>query len=644
MKHSIISLFILLSVGLLAQDNATIMTINGDQVTRSEFEAIYKKNNKEADVSPAALDEYAELFVNFKLKVKEAESLKMDTVKQFVKELAGYRSQLARPYLIDTELSDNLIKEAYDRMTEEIEASHILIKLDPQPLPDDTLKAYNKIEKIKADIVGGKMEFSKAAAKLSDDPSSKDNLGLLGYFSSLQMVYPFETAAYSTKIGEVSDIVRTRFGYHILKVHDRRAARGEILTAHIMVKSKKTDDEGLQKVAKDKIDELYQELKKGLKFESLTSKYSEDKSTAKKGGELPWFGTGKMVPEFEDAAFALKSDGDYSEPVRSDYGWHIIKRLGKKDVPTFSEKEKELKTRIQKDSRSEMSQRSFIAKRKKEYGFTQVDKSLSVIRAKVDSTYLIGKWESGKMKKFKKPLFSIGDKKFTQRDFVQHLVDTQNRVRERDLDKVFNDKYSQFVDDAVIAYEDVRLEQKYPEFKALMQEYRDGILLFELTDDKVWNKAIKDTLGLREYYEVNKEDFKYEERVKGAVYTCKDRATALKVRSMVEQGMANDKVNAAVNVDTQLNLTIISGEHEKGDEPITERIPFKKGLSTIEEIEGQFVFMDVKEVLPPEVKPFDKIKGLVTAGYQAQLEEEWIKELRGKYEVKVNREVLHSIR
>ncbi len=644
-RATMLALFVTLAMSnLQSQNSPTIMTINGDAISKSEFEAIYKKNNRDADVTPEALDEYSELFVNFKLKVKEAESLKMDTASKFINELNGYRQQLARPYLIDSELTEQLVKEAYDRLTEEIKASHILIKAAPGDLPADTLAAYKRIQKLKADVEQGRREFGTAAKEMSDDPSAKSNEGMLGYFTSLQMVYPFESAAYNTKVGEVSDIVRTRFGYHILKVHDRRAARGEIKSAHIMLKSSETMSEDKRSEAQEKIRQIHQELKDGTNWEKLVLQFSEDKSTKAKGGELPWFGTGKMVMEFEDAAFSLANDGDYSAPIQTQYGWHIIKRLEKKPVPTYDEKKKELQNRITKDSRAQMSKKSFIERVKKDYGFKENSKHLTKVTALVDSTVFIGNWRPGDISKYKKPMFAIGKKKFRQSDFIKFMRDNQGRTQEKDVTKYVNEKYDIFKEKSITAYEDARLEQKYPEFKALMQEYRDGILLFELTDKKVWSMAIEDTVGLKNYYDKHSEEFKYDERVKGSVYASKNAETAARVRQMVERGMTSDQINSSVNVGSQLNLTIISGAHEKNDEEITKLIPFKAGISDTHMINGQHVFMNVKEVLAPEVKPFDRIKGLVTAAYQNQLEKEWISELRAKYTVDLNKEVLHSIR
>jgi len=632
-----------ISIGSQAQDSPTIMTIDGQPISKKEFENIYKKNNRDSVVTTAALDEYLELFINFKLKVREAEKLKLDTASQFTTELAGYRKQLSRPYLVDNVKKEELLHEAYERMKTEVEASHILITVDEDASPADTLAAYKKIQSLRSEGMKSDADFGKLARNSSEDPSAKSNDGYLGFFTALQMVYPFENAAFNTPPGDVSGIVRTRFGYHILKVHSKRPARGEIQVAHIMVKSTDQDSTELQEKAEQKIKEIYEQVKAGGDFGNLAVQYSDDKSSARSRGELPFFGTGKMVSEFEEAAFGLNNSGDVSEPVRTKFGWHIIKRLDYKPLAAYDEVVKDIQSKVSRDVRSQVSTRSFVNKVKKEYGFKEYPKVLSPVRAKMDSTILIGTWRPENTAKMKKPVFMIGKTKYSQNDLIQFLRATQGRSPEKSLDTYFKNRYELFMDKSVVDYEDARLEGKHDEFKSLMKEYRDGILLFELTDKKVWSKAVEDSAGLRKYYNEHLGEFMYEQRVQGPVYRCNDRITADKVRGMVLAGKSNELIEQEVNKETQLALTIISSTLETQDQEISGKIPFKTGVSDIHELDGNFVFMNVQEVLEPSQKPFEKIKGLVTAAYQNQLEKEWITELRAKYTVDVDKAVLHSI-
>ncbi|MFL5752939.1 MAG: peptidylprolyl isomerase, partial [Bacteroidia bacterium] len=498
-----------------------IMTIDGKPISKSEFENVYKKNNgKDMASDKKSVKEYLELFTNFKLKVKEAEAMGLDTAKSFKDELAGYRKQLAAPYLTDKNVNEGLVTEAYERMKWEVRASHILIKCAEDALPKDTLAAYNRIMEYRKRAVKGE-DFAKLAKESANegDPSAKDNAGDLGYFTALQMVYPFENMAFNTKPGEISMPVRTRFGYHIIKVMDKRPSQGEILVAHIMIRLSKEMKSEDSANAKKKVFEIYDKLKKGEKFEDLASQFSEDKQSAPRGGQLSWFGAGKMpVVEFETTAFALKNNEDYSAPFMTRYGWHIVKRLDKKGLADFDAMKVELKQKVSKDSRSSAGRSALIARIKKENKFTETRNlkkkpatfpALDEIVSTIDSSYFKGKWSVDKAAKLDKEMFSLAGKKYTQNDFAKYLESHQTRrlIITDAKAYVIEQQYKNFVDEACIAYEESMLESKYPDFKNLLQEYRDGILLFELTDRKVWSKAVKDTSGLKEFYEKNKNNY-----------------------------------------------------------------------------------------------------------------------------------------
>src|ERR1700756_2807678 len=463
-----------------AQTDPTLLTIDGKAITKSEFEAVYKKNNgKDMSTEKKSVNDYLDVFVNFKLKVKEAEQMGLDTLPSFKQELGGYRKQLAAPYLTDKDATDKLINEAYQRMQTEVKASHILVKCPEDALPKDTLEAWHRIniilsiasgkpvspaqlseyetlvkknalgkakptkqdtteanQKINSikDLVAGKGIdkkkdlFGQASSAASDDVSLKDVGGSLAYFTALEMVYPFENAAYNTPVGEISKIVRTRFGYHILKVYDKRPNTGEILTAHIMVKLNKDmkHDDSLK--AKQKIDDVYAKLKAGDKFEDLAKNYSEDKQTAANGGELNWFYERKFpIEEFAKQAFALQKNGDFSKPFTTRFGWHIVIRKDKRTIPTFEAMKTELKNKVAKDSRSYQSKESFIAKLKKEYNFKEQPKEKEALAKTLDSTYFQGTWKAEKAAKLNKEMFSIADKKYTQQDFAKFLESHQTR-------------------------------------------------------------------------------------------------------------------------------------------------------------------------------------------------------------------------
>lgn len=629
------------SLNAFSQDKkATILTIDGEAITLEEFDNIFRKNNRDSVITQQALDDYMQLFINFKLKVKEARALGLDTVTKFKTELEGYRAQLARPYLTDTDVLNELMREGYERLNQEVHASHILIKCDPNASPEDTLKAFNKAMDIRNQILNGS-DFSIVAKDRSEDPSAKDNGGDLGYFTAFQMVYPFEDAAYKGNVGDISLPVRTRYGYHIIKIIDKRTARGEIHVAHIMIKEKK--EEGGAANAEAKATEIYQKLLAGEKFEDLSAKFSDDGSSAKKGGELPWFGTNKMVIEFEDASFALKNDGDISKPFKTSYGWHIVKRLGYKPVASYQEMEKEIKGKVSKDQRAEKTKASFITKLKKQYQFTYNQEVANLIAAKADTNVFSGNLKL-KKKELKMVLCTIDGKPYKVAEF-QKLLASRMRVKTKQTPAEYViAEAAAYAENSLLKYEDSKLEGKYDAFRLLMNEYREGILLFELTDQKVWTKAVKDTTGLQAYYNTNKTKYMWPERAEVAIYSCANAEVANKVRVMLSEGADNVKIANEINKDTQLNLQVEEGLFAKEDKEILEKITWKPGISENLNYNDQVVIVLVKNVVASTPKKLTESKGLVTSDYQSFLEEQWIKELRAKYKFTINQDVLHSIR
>lgn len=626
-------------------DDPVVMTINNKPVHQTEFLNIYKKNNPNPKYDKQSLDEYVELFTNYKLKVAEAESLKLDTAKKFKQELAGYKAQLAAPYLIDKELDEKLLKEAYDRRLKEINASHILINSTSEK-PEDTLAAYNKIKEIRNDIVNKKISFEDAAVKYSEDPSAKQNKGNLGYFTSLQMVYPFETAAFNTKKGEVSQPVKTKFGYHLIKTHDVRDARGEMRIGHIFVASREKDDAQKKEDSKRKIDEIYGLLEEGNRFEDLAENYSEDKGTASSGGNLGWFSTGKYIAVFEDEAFSLKNNNDYTKPFLSDYGWHIIKRYDYKPIPDFKTMKPELKAKIARDSRAQITKKSFVEKLKKEYNFQDYSsKILPDFYELVDDNIFKGKWKKGKHTSYDQILFEFSNKRVSLGDFAQYLEDNQSSQQEVNIKTYVDGRYEGFVQREIVAFEKTQLSKKYPEYRALMQEYRDGILLFELTDQKVWKKAIQDSVGLEEFYNNNKANYMWEKRVDAEIYKTSTRDIADKTLAMVKQDKNGVDILKEINKTSQLNLGLESGKFEiSKKQDVLKHFEIKRGISDVKLVDGSFYIVKIIDIIEPTQKKLDEAKGLIISDYQTYLETNWIKELKAKYDVKVNEDVLYNIK
>lgn len=693
-RNTIITLILALTTGIsFAQKKDPVLMKVGDKtVTKEEFKAIFTKNLKDSVITQAALDEYMVLFTKFKLKVTEAESLGLDTTKKFREELIGYRKQLARPYLTDMAMSDEMVKEAYERMKEEIRASHILVKCELDAAPKDTLAAYKKAVALRDRVIKGE-DFAKVAGSKdgSEDPTAPKNGGDIGYFSALQMVYPFESACYKMKTGDISMPVRTRFGYHIIKIADRRPARGQVHVSHILVSSRDEDDPKAKEAAAKKAEEIMSKINAGEDFANLARTYSDDQSSAKKGGELGTFGPGKMVPEFEEASFALKNAGDVSPVIKTSYGYHIIKLHEKIPIQTFDEVKGQLKQKISRDSRSVLPKKAFIDKLKKKYKYKESKSTLDLFYTGVDTSILGGRWrkeylyaastyvrpvitpnngDDGLIKGInedkkgelikeketiptdakkeaalkKKIMFSFAGKKYSQYDFAVYLEKNQRKDKVMEMKKYLDQSFHSWVNDELLNHEDSQLEVLYPEFRLLMKEYRDGILLFELTDQKVWNKAVKDTAGLRGYYNEKKSKYMWGTRYDVDIYTCNSMEIAKNVIVDVNTGTTNDGLREKYNKDSQLNLKVEAGKFAKEDKEIFSMIELKPGLSQVVQKDNQFIVVKVKEVLPPMSKTLNEAKGVVTADYQNYLELQWLKELEAKYKVEVFKDVLYSIK
>jgi len=625
----------------------TVVTVAGEAVNADDFAHIFKKNNRDSVVTPEALDAYMELFIDFKLKVKAAEDLGMDTAASFVSELAGYRTQLARPYLVDNDLLDALVQEAYDRTLEEVRASHLPVRLSAEATPLDTAAAWNKALALKERIAAGE-DFAAIARSRggSDDPSVKDNGGDLGWFSAFMMLYSFEDACYKASVGDLVGPIRTRYGYHIIQLTGRRPARGEVRVAHIMIRP--DDQKGGADEAKSKIDALAAELAAGANFAELARQHSDDQSSRTKGGELPQFGTGRMVEPFEEAAFALASDGAISEPVRTQYGWHLIQRLEYQAPPTFDDTRRDLEKRLQRDSRSEQVRKSFIEKRKAEYGFAIDEKRFGQVVAAtvVDSVLNPIAVKKGVAKK---PILTIGKEKTTVGEFVDFVNSKAARidVTDRDAEGLLREALDRFADDAVIAYEDARLEEKHNDFRLLMEEYHDGILLFELTDRKVWSRAVRDTTGLQEYWTAHEAEYAWKTRIDGRIFRCADQSAADRILAVAEAGGDVETARREMVSENPLSITVEERRLEEGVNPVYDAALAElggPGITGVEEVDGQLRFVQIVEVLPPTGKTLDEARGKVIADYQDHLEKSWIAELRARYDVEVNTEALHAIR
>jgi len=668
MKLHLLFVFFSLSGSLFAQTNndPVLMTINQTPIHKSEFEYIYNKNNSQNAIDKKTLAEYLILFENFKMKVLEAEAQGMDTTKAFIDELSGYRKQLTPPYLTDTATQNRLEKEAYDRLKEDVDVSHILIRVASNATPSDTLAAYDKILGIRDRVTKGKTivpkcgffaklfgkchshviapeNFNEVAKTVSQDPSVSQNSGHLGYITGFMTIYPFETVAYNTPVGQVSAPVRTPYGYHLIKVEGRRPTRGQVQVAHIMKFAQKGVSDTVIAKMKHKIDSAYQLVKSGADFAAVARQISDDRGSASNGGLLPWFGTSYMVKEFEDVAFSLKK-GEISEPFLSPYGWHIIKLIDTKPIESFAEKKAEIERRIQRDERANIITQSFVEKLKTAYHFKATETGLSDFyqlaekHAVKDSLFKI------EASKLNGSMASFDDKSLSQKEFAAFLAKYPNSQKTNQRE-ILDEKYAQFITSSLIAYKDKQLEKEYPEFGNLVHEYHDGILLFNISNQEVWDKATKDTKGLDVYFKANRNNYAWAEpHFKGTVIYCKNQATLHKVQELLKTAPKDSIASfltSKLAKDSLSNIKIEKGIYAKGDNKAVDQIEFKSGIFASKEF--PFVFTSGR-LLKTGPEDYEDVRGVVTSDYQGYLEAQWIKELRRKYSIKIDQKVLKTVK
>ena len=652
----LVLLFGMFSFSVFSQSNdPVLLQVANEKITKKEFVEVFEKNNTKIEKpEKKALEEYLDLYINFRLKVIEAESLGLDTLKSFRDELAGYRKQLAQPYLTGKQGDDALIEEAYNRKLYDLHASHILVRVERLASASDTLAAWNKIMQFRKRIVTKGEDFGKVAAEGSEDISAKDrsqdghyikgNRGDLGYFTVFDMVYPFETAAYNAKPGEVTMPVRSDYGYHLIKVNEKNPAIGKVQLAHIMLVYPPNGslDDSL-KVA-DSANLAYKLLKNGSDFGDVAKQFSDDLSTSGKGGVLPAIGVNRLFPAFVANIEKLNQIGDYSEPFQTMFGWHIIKLIDRKPVGSLKDEKEEIKQRIARSDRNTVIQDTFLAKTKSNYGFTQNTAALHELIKTVTDSIFEAKWKVEQAAGLDKNLFTIGTKVYTQADFARQLANTQRREPRHDVAAFVLQQYNTYVNEAVTKYADSQLEKENPDFKALISEYHDGILLFDLTDKKVWSKAVTDTVGLEQFYQQNKNNYTWDTRLDASLLSIKDPSIIKSLKKFLKKGPSDETILMKFNQDTIQKVIIEHKKFLKGDNAVIDGIEWKQGVSNFIPLSGnQNAMVVVHQVVAPEPKLLNEVRGIMTADYQNYLEKEWISELQKKYPVSVNQEVFNSI-
>lgn len=642
-KYSLTLILVLFLSNVNAQKvgETTLFTIDGSPVYTSEFIRVYNKNiDLVQDESQKDVDSYLTLFTNYKLKLKEAKALGLDKKPSYLKELESYKKQLSKSFLTDGKVTDALVEEAYERVSNEVKANHILVRVSENASPKDTLAAYNKALELRERTINEGFESVRKEVHNGQTIFGEE----LGYFSGFKMVYDFENAAYNTKVGDISMPFRTRFGYHFIKVFDARKSRGEVTVAHIMISLKQTDS--TSGTPESRIQDIYKKIQQGEDFKSLAKQFSDDKSSAEKGGMLSPFSGGQLSSqEFEDAAFGLAKIGDVSKPIQSKFGWHIIKLYDKKPAPSFQEIKSELEAKVKRDERSKLIDDALKAKLRKQYNISDKQPNLDYFVSILNDDYYKRTWSLPANFDGEKPLVKIKDKQLTYKDFGDFLVNSQRNIRSKLTNEVLvAQQYDAFLNGHLIQYQEDNLEKDNVDFAHIVDEYRDGLLLFDLMETTIWNVAKTDSIGVQDYYNNHKSKYVSPESIDANVASSASQKVVKKVGKLLKKKMAPEQIKNLVNNNGEVNIFFTSGILEKGHQALPSSYKFEKGISRIYKHNNSFVIVEAKEIFPESLKTFDEAKGSVIGDYQAYKEKNWLESLKDKYKIIVNQEALNSVK
>lgn len=625
-------------------DTRTLLTIEGRKAEAGEFIRMYNKSTEPG--KKLNIDDYLQQFILFKLKVADAISEGYDTTRAFRNELNGYRTQLAQNYLTDTQTKERLLKTAYQRSLTDVNAWHVLISLSPDAAPEDTLRAWDKAMDIRERIVKGE-PFEQVARSSSDDKSALTNGGNLGYFTVFQMITPFEDAAYTLKNGEISQPVRSSYGYHIIKVTDKRASRGRVKVAHIM-KAAPPGIAGVDaKKAADEINALYEQLNNGASFNELAKSSSDHKESAARDGEMEWFGTGEILSDFSEAAFSLRDTGTYTKPVRTPYGWHIIKLLDKKPTSSFEDSRSFLESRMNQSHLNSISKKSFVGKLKKEYKFRIEPEAYNWFVLNTDTLLIQGLRKYDRTSMPSGNLYIFADQRTTTADFATYIekrgymIDTKDSVVF--IDRTLDTKAT----DQLVNYENSLLEKKYPDFRYLMNEFHDGILLFEVSGKRIWNRVSEDSAGLRRFYEENKHKYLSEPGIAATIYTLRVQDGAKALENAYKKYSSKKDPDALLkkkfNRKKDSVLVISSGRWLKGQDSLIDGLKWVPGAQSVT-LDGFPSIVKVTVLIDPSPLPFEDVQGEMMTDWQDYLENSWREQLKQKYPVNIDNVVLGDVK
>lgn len=617
--------------------DSVVFSINDKPIYTSEFLKQYKKNNNTTSADDDfSLRNYAELYLQFKLKVNAAKDLGLHQESEFINEYNRYRKQLADKYISNGKVTQEMVDKIYYRMVNEVNASHILLTLEKGASPADTLETYNKAIDLLKKIQGG-TPFEDLAVEFSNDPSVASNKGNLGWFKAYHMVYPFETAAYELEVGEVSEPVRTQFGYHLIKKNDERLSKGKVKVAHIMKRNMPTDS---TYSAKDEIFKIYNKLKNGEEFEALAKQFSDHEPTASNGGDLAPFGLKEMNSHrFEKVAFDMDEVNSISEPFETKFGWHIIKYKGNVPVEPLENIKEEVIRKIKTSDRS----KKLISNIKKDllniYDLQINYEILSSLEDRIDESLMKYKWMYDEENKDKKEwILKIDDKQFWMNEFLNYIQKQQRSLTGIDVSDKINNAIDKFSYAKLIAIHNENLENISPEFASEIKTYYEGLLLFEIMEQKIWKPVQEDSLAQLDFYKANRDKFVNPTRIDGYLVTSSDKKEINKVKALV----GIDSLNI---LKEKFPNSIFKSLYKEDIKSIF--LPYELRLEVdspeVYKHNEQFLCVYITKIYPPEVSEFEEVRGRVIDLLQKEREAEWVKKLKSEYDIFINAELIENI-
>ncbi|APY07517.1 peptidylprolyl isomerase [Winogradskyella sp. J14-2] len=630
---------LVLNISFAQDKDEVLLKVDGKPVMVSEFLRVYNKNlDLVKDESQKDIDGYLKLFTEYQLKLQEAKRLKLDEDANYQREFLRYKKQLTKNYLAENKVTDALVREAYERTSFDINASHILVRLDANA--KDTLGAYNQVLQLRARVLEEGFDAVKADVHNGQTIFLED----LGYFSAFKMVYDFETAAFNTQKGEMSMPFRTQFGYHVVKVNDKRPSRGTITAAHIMVALQQKDT---LLDPEDRINDIYQKLQQGEKFESLAKQFSDDKSSARNGGQLSPFKSGQLSSTiFEDQAFALQNDGDVSKPFKSEYGWHIVKRTKLEPIQSFEELKPTLESQVKRDSRSQLINEAMVDELKGRYKISYNQGFRTYFESLLDDNFFQSSWKLPEEFEKEKTIFTINERSFTYDEFGRHLVSAQRAYANKkgDFSVIIDKEFDKFFENAILQYREDNLELENKDFANILKEYRDGLLLFDLMEKEIWNKASKDSVGLEMYYQKHKANYQWNDRVDVVIATSADKDYAREALSMMKRKKSEEDIKKTLNTESKKNIIFTKGIFDTNDPKLPANLKLEQGVSEIYAHNDAFHVINIMSVLPSGNKTLEEAKGNVISDYQTEIETNWINDLYKRFKVEVNKKVLEKVK